>query len=432
MMANREMKNSGIPWIGDIPKDWDVCLIKQIMRNKSIKGYPNEIVLSLYRDYGVIPKDSRSDNHNVTSEDTSSYKFVEVGDFVINKMKAWQGSMAVSDYQGIISPAYYICRFTTNEIDRKYIHYLLRNDTYKAEYMRLSSGMRVGQWDLNIDDFLRIQMVLPSLSEQTKIASFLDRKCAEIDEMIALQEKIVEELKAYKQSVITEAVIKGLNPDVPMKDSGIEWIGEIPVHWEVTKLNYFLSKVGSGSTPTGGSSVYTNQGVKFLRSQNVYFEGLRLDDIVYITDDIDESMKGTRVLEGDVLLNITGGSIGRCFYVDSTLGRANVNQHVSILRPKTAHTRYLKYFLQSEVGQHQVQLYQTGGNREGLSAAAIKEFRFFNIPVSEQQTISKFLDTKCTEIDNLISIKLSKIDSLKEYKKSIIYEYVTGKKEVIE
>ena len=430
MMANREMKNSGIPWIGDIPKDWDVCLIKQIMRNKSIKGYPNEIVLSLYRDYGVIPKDSRSDNHNVTSEDTSSYKFVEVGDFVINKMKAWQGSMAVSDYQGIISPAYYICRFTTNEIDRKYIHYLLRNDTYKAEYMRLSSGMRVGQWDLNIDDFLRVQMVLPSLSEQIKIASFLDRKCAEIDEMITLQEEIIEELKAYKQSVISEAVIKGLNPDAPMKDSGIEWIGEIPVHWEVTKLNYFLSKVGSGSTPTGGSSVYTNHGVKFLRSQNVYFEGLRLDDIVYITDDIDESMKGTRVLEGDVLLNITGGSIGRCFYVDSTLGRANVNQHVSILRPKTAHTRYLKYFLQSDVGQHQVQLYQTGGNREGLSAAAIKEFRFFNIPVSEQQTISQFLDTKCTEIDNLISIKLSKIDSLKKYKKSIIYEYVTGKKEI--
>ena len=431
-MANREMKNSGIPWIGNIPKNWDVCFIKQILRNKSIKGYPNEMVLSLYRDYGVIPKDSRSDNHNVTSEDTSSYKFVEVGDFVINKMKAWQGSMAVSDYQGIISPAYYICRFITNEIDRKYIHYLLRNDTYKAEYMRLSSGMRIGQWDLNIDDFLRIKMVLPSLSEQQQIASFLDRKCAEIDEMIALQEKIIEELKEYKQSVITEAVTKGLNPDVPMKDSGIEWIGEIPVHWEVTKLNYFLSKVGSGSTPTGGSSVYTNQGVKFLRSQNVYFEGLRLDDIVYITDDIDESMKGTRVLEGDVLLNITGGSIGRCFYVDSTLGRANVNQHVSILRPKTAHTRYLKYFLQSEVGQHQVQLYQTGGNREGLSAAAIKEFRFFNIPASEQQTISKFLDTKCTEIDNLISIKLSKIDSLKEYKKSIIYEYVTGKKEVTE
>ena len=104
-MRNRELKDSAIPWIGDIPKDWTVCFIKQIMRNKSIKGYPDEMVLSLYRDYGVVPKDSRDDNHNVTSEDTSSYKFVEVGDFVINKMKAWQGSMAVSDYQGIISPA---------------------------------------------------------------------------------------------------------------------------------------------------------------------------------------------------------------------------------------------------------------------------------------------------------------------------------------
>jgi type I restriction enzyme S subunit len=248
--------------------------------------------------------------------------------------------------------------------------------------------------------------------------------------MITLQARIVAELKAYKQSVITEAETKGLNPDVPMKDSGIEWIGEIPEHWAIAKLNHFLSKVGSGSTPTGGSNVYTNQGVKFLRSQNVYFEGLKLDDIVYITEEIDESMKGTRVLVGDVLLNITGGSIGRCFYVDSTLGRANVNQHVSILRPKTICTKYLKYFLQSEVGQHQVRLYQTGGNREGLSASAIKEFRFFKISAKEQENIAEYLDTQCTEIDNLISIKLSKIDSLKEYKKSIIYEYVTGKKEV--
>lgn len=203
---NVPMKDSGIEWIGEIPEGWKVCFIKQIMRNKSIKGYPCETVLSLYRDYGVVPKDSRSDNHNVTSEDTSSYKFVEVGDFVINKMKAWQGSMAVSNYQGIISPAYYICRFTTDSVDREYVHYLLRNETYKVEYMRLSSGLRIGQWDLNIDDFLRVKMVLPSLAEQQAIADYLDRKCGEIDELITIKQQKIESLKEYKKSVIYEYV----------------------------------------------------------------------------------------------------------------------------------------------------------------------------------------------------------------------------------
>ncbi|MBO5849360.1 MAG: restriction endonuclease subunit S [Bacteroidales bacterium] len=200
------MKDSGIEWIGEIPEHWEVCFIKQIMRNKSVKGYPDEMVLSLYRDYGVVPKDSRNDNHNVTSDNTSDYKFVEVGDFVINKMKAWQGSMAVSDYQGIISPAYYICRFIYNNVNKRYVHYLLRHESYKAEYMRLSSGMRVGQWDLNIEDFLRTKMILPSLSEQQSIASYLDEKCSEIDSLISIKQSKIESLKEYKKSIIYEYV----------------------------------------------------------------------------------------------------------------------------------------------------------------------------------------------------------------------------------
>ena len=238
---NREMKDSGIEWIGQIPKEWEVCPIRRIMRNRSERNQPDAEVLSLYRDWGILPKNSRNDNHNVTSEDTTNYKVVHKGDFVINKMKAWQGSMAVSDYDGIISPAYYVCNFIGKNIYKRYIHHLLRNESYKTEYMRLSSGLRVGQWDLNIENFLRIPMVLPSLLEQQKIAEYLDKVCGEVDEMVALQEKMIEELKAYKQSVITEAVTKGLNPNVPMKDSGIDWIGEIPEQWNVVQLKRCLS-----------------------------------------------------------------------------------------------------------------------------------------------------------------------------------------------
>ena len=414
MKTNREMVNSGIPWIGEIPKDWKVCFIKQIMRNKSIKGYPDEMVLSLYRDYGVVPKDSRSDNHNVTSEDTSSYKFVEVGDFVINKMKAWQGSMAVSEFQGIISPAYYICRFTSNEVNKRYIHYLLRNDSYKAEYMRLSSGLRVGQWDLNIDDFLRIKMVLPSLEEQQKIASFLDRKCSEIDEMIALQEKIVDELKAYKQSVITEAVTKGLNPNVPMRDSGIEWIGQIPEHWEVSKVKWECAIMDYLREPISAENRKNELGLYDYYGASGVID--KIDD--YNVDD-------KVLLIGEDGANLVMRNLPLVYKAE---GKFWVNNHAHILKPLANNCySYMAYMLEAGDYTH----YITGSAQPKLSQDNIKNFI---IPMprdyTEQQAIADYLDEKCADIDSLIQTKLSKIDSLKEYKKSIIYEYVTGKREV--
>ena len=331
------------------------------------------------------------------------------------------------DYEGIISPAYYVCSFTDNELDRKYIHYLLRNEAYKPEYLRLSTGLRVDQWDLGIDDFMKIPIIVPPLPEQQRIASYLDKKCGEIDELIALQEKMIAQLTEYKQAVITEAVTKGLAPNAKLVPSGIDWIGDVPEGWKVVKLSFLTSKIGSGSTPTGGASVYVQEGVKFLRSQNVHFEGLDLSDVAHISEEIDEEMKGTRVKAGDILLNITGGSIGRCYYVDSSLGRANVNQHVSIIRPSKIETFYLKYYLQSFAGQNQVSLLQTGGNREGLSAAALGNFKILLPPLPEQQRIAAFLDTKCSEIDSLIALKRKKMEALRDYKKSVIYEAVTGK-----
>ena len=171
-----------------------------------------------------------------------------------------------------------------------------------------------------------------SISDQQKIAAHLDRKCTQIDALISNAQQQIEKLKAYKQSVITETVTKGLDPDVKMKDSGVEWIGEIPEHWKIAKIKIGVTKVGSGKTPLGGAETYSSEGVLFLRSQNIYDEGINLDSPTYITDSIDEEMKGTRVKPYDVLLNITGGSIGRCCIFPPELERANVNQHVSIIR----------------------------------------------------------------------------------------------------
>ena len=167
----REMKNSGIPWIGHIPSSWGVCPLKTSIKWKSEKNHTDATVLSLYREYGIVPKESRDDNFNVTSLDTSGYKYVEIGDLVVNKMKAWQGSIAVSGFEGIVSPAYHVCQITNEKIIKRYLHYLLRNVSYLPEYLRLSTGLRIGQWDLGFDDFKNIPIILPDIGEQLRMCS---------------------------------------------------------------------------------------------------------------------------------------------------------------------------------------------------------------------------------------------------------------------
>lgn len=201
------MKDSGVEWIGMIPEGWRVVKNKVLFQNVSIKGFGNARVLSLYRDLGVVPKDTREDNHNVTSLDTDGYKHVKINDLVINKMKAWSGSLAISDYDGIVSPAYYVCKVNYKYVDKRFIHHYLRNKHMVALYEMYSAGLRVGQWDLAIDDFLNIEIAVPdSLREQKEIAIYIDDKCAKIDKLIAIKQAKIDKLQEYKKSLIYEYV----------------------------------------------------------------------------------------------------------------------------------------------------------------------------------------------------------------------------------
>lgn len=200
-----EFKDSKIPWIGQIPKHWKISKIKYNLQRFETKNQSDKEVLSVYREFGVIPKNSRDDNHNVTSDDTSNYKYVKKGYFVINKMKAWQGSMGVSDYEGIVSPAYFIYKFTNSLIFKKYFHYLLRN-CYKDEFRRISGGIREGQWDLSAIEFNNTLIILPPLNAQKEIAEFLDKKCEKIDRLNENYTKQIITLKEYKKSLIYECV----------------------------------------------------------------------------------------------------------------------------------------------------------------------------------------------------------------------------------
>ncbi len=200
------MKDSGAGWMPLIPLHWKADKLKFHLRQRGIKNQIDKQVLSLYREYGIVPKDSRDDNHNVTSEDVSDYRYVRVGDFVVNKMKAWQGSVAVSNYEGIVSPAYFVYEFSDDLINKRYFHYLMRNKTYATEFRRLSGGIREGQWDLPSEALNNTIILLPPLDEQQEIADYLDNKCAEIEQIIADKKSQIEILDGYKKSLIYEYV----------------------------------------------------------------------------------------------------------------------------------------------------------------------------------------------------------------------------------
>ena len=200
-----EMRESGIAWVGDIPAHWLVEKVKFHLQRNEPRNPGDKQVLSVYREYGVIPKDSRDDNHNVTSEDTSNYKYVVPGNLVINKMKAWQGSMGVSEYEGIVSPAYFIYKFTDNQIMPKYLHYLFRS-CYKDEFRRISGGIREGQWDLSPYEFSNTLLLIPPTDEQNRIVSYIDARISEIESAITEKKQQIETIEEYKKSLIFEYV----------------------------------------------------------------------------------------------------------------------------------------------------------------------------------------------------------------------------------
>lgn len=419
----REMKDSGIAWIGAIPNHWKVSKIKQIVCWKSVKGQPDLPVLSLYRDYGVVPKDSRDDNHNVTSLDTSGYKVVERGDLVINKMKAWQGSLAVSEYNGIVSPAYHICKITSEKICKKYLHYLLRDASYLPEYMRLSTGLRVGQWDLSFDDFKNIPFLVPPLAEQDRIAAFLDAECAEIDAVLEKTRASIEEYKKLKQAVITQAVTKGVRGDRPMKDSGIEWIGEIPAEWDVLNLVAHTSML----TPMRDRPENLDGPIPWVRIED--FEGKYIESSkagLGVSMKIVKEMN-LKVYPVGTILCTSSCIMGKCAIVSREL--VSNQRFIGIIPDRTTDKTYLYYLMTSNA--ERMNFLSTGALQANLSRSAFEHLKVQFPPYSEQQEIVAYLDDKCEKIDALIARKQQYLTEIENYKKSLIYEYVTGKKEVV-
>jgi type I restriction enzyme, S subunit len=340
-------------------------------------------------------------------------------------MRSFQGGIEYSKYSGCVSSAY-IALIPIKHVIPEFFKYLFKSDSYIKALSSTSNLVRDGQ-ALRFENFSQVDLIIIPEEEQIAIAKFLDPKTAQIDNAISIKEKQIELLKERRQVLIHKAVTRGLNPNSLMRDSSVEWIGEIPAHWEVKKIKHVTSKIGSGITPSGGGTTYLESGIPLLRSQNILFGRIDFKGVAYISEKTHESMSNSQVRKGDVLLNITGGSIGRCHYITIETP-LNVNQHVCIVRPTNEITTvFLNSLLASEVGQSQIWFYQQGGGREGLNFQAIKNFLIPLPPQSEQDTISEYIETITKKVSNALSIKEKEIEKLKEYKASLINSAVTGK-----
>ncbi|HEW79560.1 MAG TPA: restriction endonuclease subunit S [Phycisphaerales bacterium] len=423
-------KDSGAGWLGKIPCDWSIKSIRAVTQLKSEKNQPDLQVLSVYREHGVIIKDSRDDNHNATSLDTSGYKVVDKGDLVVNKMKAWQGSMGVSDHYGLVSPAYITCRVDTERVYPKFLHYLLRSKPYIGIYNALSYGVRVGQWDMHYEDFKHIPIPIPEKKTQDRIADFLDQKTAEIDKAVAKKQRLIELLKEQKAILINQAVTRGMNPDAPMRDSGVEWIGEIPAHWEVKKLKYF-SEVQSGITLGKLYSENTLISVPYLRVANVQDGYFKLDDVA-------ELQLPRRIITqylvrvGDILVT-EGGDIDK-------LGRGNVwtgeiencihQNHIFAIRVKQNIAS--EYFISLATGVDYGRRYFTHTANKTTNLASTNRTKLGNFPIAlppinEQLSIVEYANGINSKYDLLIKIVQKEMSHLNEFKQTIISNAVTGK-----
>lgn len=425
----REMKNSGVEWIGEIPADWNITTYRRIFNRRKEYDDKDKQVLSLTIQ-GVKEK---NDSYGKMAEDFTGHQIVKKGDLVFTPrdFDATPILSGIAPCDGCISNLYFILYpYNTESVYAPFYNYFMWGVKWGGDiWKRLSYGMR---FSYNFQQFGSLPTVLPPISEQHRIADFLDEKCAKIDAVIEKQKQVIEKLKEYKLSVITEAVTKGLDPTVPMKNSGVEWIGEIPEGWKVRKLRYLGSCINGISK--GGE--YFGRGYPFVSYGDVYKNIQLPKQVNGLVDTTEKEREWYSVKEGDVFFTRTSETIEEVALTSTcmqTIENATFAGFLIRFRPDTdlLVKEFSKYYFRSTKHRAFFVKEMNLVTRASLSQELLKRLPVLLPPVSEQMEISKYLEQKCSEIDSAISKKQAIVEKLTEYKKSLIYEVVTGKRDVL-
>ena len=426
----RKMKDSGIEWIGEIPEGWEVIKAKYLFAQRNEKGNSALVLLSPTQKYGVIPQSQLEGVVQVKENtDLRVFKTIHIGDFVIS-LRSFQGGFEFSNYEGVCSPAYQVFH-ATKDLSNDFFRYLFKSDGFISKINSLTVGIREGK-NIQYWDFSNMLLALPPKEVQIRSAQYLSAKCTEIDTMLSKTRSSIEEYKKLKQAVITQAVTKGVRGEREMKDSGVEWIGEIPKKWNRCKLNSICTFInGDRSKNYPSSEDFQDIGIPFIGADSL--NGFFVDTYSarHISPAKYASMGGLKITQGDILYTLRGSTIGKnaiANFNDGTIASSLVG--IRVKSPFLANSSFLFYWLNSLNEFVQRDLCINGSTAPNLSAENVAQFFIYIPDITEQHEIADYLDAKCAEIDKLIAKKEQLVKELESYKKSLIYEVVTGKREV--
>lgn len=433
-------KNSGAEWLGDIPEKWEVKSIKSLLAERKEKNDPIKTsnILSLTMDRGVIPYAEKGAGGNKAKEDLTAYRLAYPGDIVLNSMNVVVGSVGLSKYFGAVSPVYYMLYPRKKEDQIEYFDAIFQNEAFQKSLVGLGNGILVKKSEssgkLNTIrmriPMSKLNMVLipyPSPAEQTAIAAFLDCKTAQIDQAVAIKEKQIALLKERKQILIQNAVTRGLNPDAPMRDSGVEWIGEIPAHWEVKKLKYVAGDF------MYGTSVDCNElgaGTPVLRIPNIGELDISFEDLKYAA--LTETETNRYLLKkNDILIVRTNGNpnlVGKSAIFAGEEDYMFASYLIRVKPKINIEPRFLIHAMNSfSIRGSLTHSSRTSAGNYNLNTQALGDC-YLAYPSKEEQTgIVAHIEIESAKIDQAISIQQQQIDKLKEYKATLINSAVTGK-----
>jgi type I restriction enzyme S subunit len=419
-------KDSGVEWLGEMPAHWEISKLRNILTEVVKRNRPDLPLLSVVREKGVILRDitNRNENHNYIPDDLTNYKVVLKGQFVINKMKAWQGSFGVSPHDGIVSPAYFI--FDIDGVEGTFFHKAIRSKAYIPFFTQASDGVRIGQWDLSQTRMREIPFFIPPLSEQTAIVRFLDYMDRRIRRYIRAKQRLIKLLEEYKQALIHQAVtgqidVRTGEPYPAYKDSGVEWLGKVPAHWEVRAIRHITSPVkgkqpkalySKDEAPAGAQPYLTMQ---YMRGHKGTAKAL-----YSLSDGLVTARKG------DVLLLWDGANAGEFF-----LAKDGVVPSTAALLATDKHDRHYLYFMLKQC-EPWLRAFSTGMGIPHVDGSFLKQMQIALPPLPEQTAIVEYLDAQTAKIDAAMAAARREIELLREYRTRLIADVVTGKVDVRE
>lgn len=427
-----KMRNSGVEWIGMVPEEWHILPAKKMFSEVKEKNRKNEYNNPFSFRYGeIVGKKLPGKTDTQLAETLSAYQVVMPNDIVLNGLNLNYDfvtqRVAIVQNKGIITSAYLVVHPDSNKIGPRYAMYLLKSFDYRQVFHGIGSGIRK---TLKFQDFKELPILCPSEATQNAIAKYLDEKSKFIDEVIAEAKASIEEYKAWKSSIIYEAVTKGLDPTTEMKDSGVEWIGKIPAHWGISRIRKtaeFYNGDRTSRYPKPDDFVST--GISFINSTNLNSDTLDISTCKFITEEKYNSLSGAKLQPNDIVFCLRG-SVGKCS-INLMLQKGTVASSLMTIRPQKMSAQFLLYVLLSDVTAQQTAIYMNGTCAANLSAENVGNYLIPIPPTIEQEKIANYLVHKSQIIDALIKEKQTLISDLESYKQSFIYEVVTGKRKVV-